>query len=236
MINNFYKYVDNFDLNNEKVLGKKKHSVRVQEISIELAKSLDLSDEEIEVAGIIGLLHDIGRFIQIRDYNTFNDNKSIDHALLGVKILFEDNLIESFCKDKNYYSIIKKAIFYHNKYSLPNNLDKKTLMFCKIIRDADKLDIFQIKYDENIDDKNKEISEKVLMAFLNEELVLTKDLEMPGDYIMFYISFIFDINYDYSFNQIVEKNYMNSFIEKLSVDNIEQIKTKVDEYIRKRIS
>ena len=46
------------------------------------------------------LLHDIGRFKQIKLYDNFIDNmENNDHADYGVKILFEENLIRKFIED-----------------------------------------------------------------------------------------------------------------------------------------
>ena len=62
---------------------------------------LNLSEEDILLAELIGLLHDIGRFEQIKNYHTFLDKESIDHAEYGNKILFEDDLIRNFITEDN---------------------------------------------------------------------------------------------------------------------------------------
>ena len=107
----------------------------------EIAQSLKLKQEDIELAGLIGLLHDIGRFEQLRRYDSFIDSKTIDHAALGIEILFNDGLIELFEIDKQYYSLIKTAIFNHNKYEIEPDLII-IYLHCQIIRDGDKIDIF----------------------------------------------------------------------------------------------
>lgn len=68
------------------------------------------------MAKIIALLHDIGRFEQVKQTKDFADNKNFEHANYGVKVLFEDNLIRKFVKDNKYGNIIKKAIYNHNRY------------------------------------------------------------------------------------------------------------------------
>ena len=84
----FRDYVDTFDWSNENIRLKYFHTIEVANISYEVAKRLNLSSEERDLAKLIGYLHDIGRFIQVSKTNTFKD-KTMDHATEGVKILFE---------------------------------------------------------------------------------------------------------------------------------------------------
>ena len=97
----FEKYVKPYDIQNAKISRKIAHSYRVVDVIGTNCKSLNLTEEDIELAKLIGLLHDIGRFEQIRIYDTFSDKDSIDHANLGVKILFEDGLIRNFIEKIN---------------------------------------------------------------------------------------------------------------------------------------
>ena len=105
---------------------------------------LNLDKENIELAKLIGLLHDIGRFEQIKQYNTFSDKDSIDHGKLGVEILFKQGKIRNFIKSAKYDEIIKKAILNHNRKEIEKGLNPKELLHSKIIRDADKIDILYI--------------------------------------------------------------------------------------------
>ena len=137
----FLKYTEKYDLNNDNLKRRQLHSLRVMKKSRIIAQSLKLSEEEIQIATLIGLLHDIGRFEQYTKYNTFSDHNSIDHANLGIDILKENNYIKNYIEDENWINIILTAIKNHNKYKMENGLNKKKELFCKIIRDADKADI-----------------------------------------------------------------------------------------------
>ena len=117
MVEEFEKYVNNYDLTKEKVILKKNHSIRVMNLCVKYAKKLGFNDEDISLAKVIGLLHDIGRFEQLKEFNSFDDS-NIDHADLGVKILFEEGLIRDFIEEDKYDYIIKKAIENHNKYKI----------------------------------------------------------------------------------------------------------------------
>ena len=88
--NEFINYTNNYDSNNPHIVSKIGHTFRVMEWSRRIAESLDLSQEDIELASLIGLLHDLARFEQRRLYNTFADCKSIDHGDLAVTILEEN--------------------------------------------------------------------------------------------------------------------------------------------------
>ena len=164
----FKEYVKNYDIENPKIALKVAHIERVSIIAKNIAESLKLSKEDIELAELIGLLHDIGRFEQVKRYNTFVDAKSINHAKLGVDILFKEGLIRKFIEDEKYDKIIEVAIVNHDKYKMPEGLDKEELLFSKIIRDADKLDILYegveiywntIKEKENVE--NSKMSVKI---------------------------------------------------------------------------
>jgi putative nucleotidyltransferase with HDIG domain len=140
MLEAFNEYVSTYDLNNRDIKLKYNHSIRVMNLSKKYAKEIGFNEEDVKLATLIGLLHDIGRFEQLKVYNSYDDSKTIDHADYGVKILFDDNLIARFTNNKKDYNVIRDAIKYHNKLALPK-LDTRTLKFARLIRDVDKIDI-----------------------------------------------------------------------------------------------
>ena len=101
----FSEYVKPYDITNGKVILKIEHTFRTVKVAKKIAEDLKLSQEQTLLAQLISLLHDIGRFEQLRIYNTFKDRQSIDHADLGVKILFEDGIIRKFIQDTKYDDI-----------------------------------------------------------------------------------------------------------------------------------
>ena len=114
----FDDFVSKYDISDERIKLKYDHTYRVCEQSLKISESIGLDDENTNLSFLIALLHDIGRFEQARLYNTFNDSKSVDHAFLGCKLLFEDGLIRKFVDDDSYDEIIRKAIYNHNKYEI----------------------------------------------------------------------------------------------------------------------
>ena len=140
----FLKYTSNYE-ESIRVNLKKNHILRVADNAKKIAISLNLTKEEIELSYLIGICHDIGRFEQVRLYDTFSDkDTNMDHAAYSNKVLFADGLIRKFTDIDKYDSIIKKAVYNHNKLKLEQDLDKKEELYCKIIRDADKLDVLYL--------------------------------------------------------------------------------------------
>ena len=130
------KYEDKSDLSFQlKVV----HTYHVAENSKYIAEKLNLSKEDIELAELIGLLHDIGRFEELKITKELNSVK-FDHATHGSTMLFENGMIRNFIEDSQYDEIIKKSIENHSRLVIEKGLNERELLHSKIIRDADKLD------------------------------------------------------------------------------------------------
>ena len=84
----FKEYTDRYDSSRDMIRLKIEHTYRVCGLCQQIARSLELPEEEVDIAWLTGLLHDVGRFEQQRVYGTFIDADSIDHAKYGARILF----------------------------------------------------------------------------------------------------------------------------------------------------
>ena len=240
----FLKYVNQFDIKEKRIKRKIEHSLRVMEISKQIAQNLNWNKEEIELATLIGLLHDIGRFEQYTKYKTFNDKNSIDHGTLGAHILLENNKIRSFIQSQKYDEIIKKSIYNHNKYSFENNLTEQEKKFCALIKDCDKLDILYEaceifwKNDKERIEKS-EISKVVLQDFFQEKLIENNLKVTQLDHVIGMISFIYDINFKESYEFLIKKDYINKLIKrfdfKIEKQNMKEIQLYANEYVKKKI-
>lgn len=239
-IKEFIKYTEKYDLNNEHIKGKQQHSLRVMEISKEIAESLELSQEEIQLATLIGLLHDIARFEQYTRYNTFRDIQSIDHGDLGAEILKKE--IRNYIEKNEYDEVIIKSVKNHNKFKIEQGLTTQEELFAKIVRDADKIDILF----ESVEMfwKGKEgkvessiISEEALQQIKCFSQTKRKIGESPIDNVLRVIAFIFDINFKSSFKILKEKNYINKILDRYNLKDeytkqkVEEIRQIVNEYI-----
>ena len=183
------------------------------ELSEEIAKSLNLSEEDVELAKLCGLLHDIGRFTQIRDFDTYNDLVSLDHGDLGAEILKKDNYINKFT-NKNQDNIIK-VVKYHNKYRVPKTLSEKNRLLTKIVRDADKIDILFLLVNKETYNSIEytSVSKEVYNDILNKRLVRNVNVKTSADEIVREIANIFDISYKKSFEIIKERDYVNKIFK-----------------------
>ena len=225
----FKEYLKNYNIEDGSIALKIKHTYEVVKKSQYIARGLDLDKDNIELAKIIALLHDIGRFEQIKKFNEFND-KQIEHAEFGVKVLFEENLIRKFIKEEKYDNIIRKAIYNHNKFKIEDNLNDIEILHCKIIRDADKLDNFRVKQEDKFEDMfpkiyNSEtinyenISDKVYEDFMKHKCIKLEDRKTIIDYWICVIAFIFDLNFEISLKYVKENNYIDILIDRIEYKN-----------------
>ncbi len=238
----FDNYIKDYDMNVPQIRYKYYHSYRVKELMLELASKLNLSKKEKEVAEVIGLLHDIGRFEQIRNFGNCSDVKSgIDHADESCIYLFDNNHIKDFYDDENYYEIIKDAIKNHNKYIIDNNMKDTELMFIKMIRDMDKVDIYKVIFDEYsyVYDKN-EISKEVLDSFNNRKTIDSHFRKTKTDNIYGYCAFIYDINFKETFRILKDGKYLENLFSVIvpkenSINEFNKLKNIVFSYIDNNI-
>lgn len=249
------KFIDfintNYDISDNKIKHKLNHTFHVVDNSKYLCDKLNLDDETKKIAMIIALLHDIGRFYQAKELQNFREDiNNYDHATIGIKILFENNLIREFIKNKKYDEIIKSAIANHNKYIVDfENMNNMQALHSKLIRDADKLDSFRAKYEEDIytmanitkeEIENSLISDNILNSFMNEKTILSKDRKTPIDIWISYIAFIYGLYFRESLNYIYELDYVNKLVDKFNYKiedtkkKMEQIKEKGNKFISKR--
>ena len=230
VINEFNKYTDNYDKKNFEINLKYNHSFAVMDLMGELAFRLNLDKEKIELARVIGLLHDIGRFEQFKEFNSFDD-KNIDHAVVAVNYLFKDGNIRKYIDTDIYDEIIRKAIRYHNVYELPDHLSKDEELFCKMIRDTDKIDIYKqdaINYELFFN--ANEITKKVLEEFKDEKLVESKYVNSKSDDTIQNLSMVFDINYEEAYDLLVSTDNFDLFLSMVNVsEDSENLFRKVKE-------
>jgi len=222
----FLKFIDSLDLKNistdnqiNMINRKVKHTLKVVLVIEELCKRMNLSDEQLYLAKIIALLHDIGRFEEALKTSSYFGSR-IDHAKLGVDLLFEDkNYIRKFIESNNYDNIIKKAIENHNKLNIPDDLTAEEEFYCKLIRDADKIDIYRVKIEDEKNIMSDIISEKVLYCFQNYKQVNSEYVKNYSDDIMRCLCFLFDINFNESLDYIKEHNLIENFIDTIKLED-----------------
>lgn len=301
VINAFAEYVRNYDPSDEKIKLKIDHTYRVAGLCQRIAESLGLSESDVDIAWLLGMLHDIGRFEQIRRFGTFNDAQSVDHAEFGADLLFKEGLIRKFAegyyeecelarsgneeagqaysrqkycqegklnsrqgncllaqsdnqsdycqeerkikeflvnndettvddkriiKNNEHHNkdtgLLEMAIRQHNKYRVKEDLTERQRMFCDILRDADKVDIFKVNadipmeiiYDVTTEElKNGIITKEVLESFYKKETVLKSVRRSAVDHIVGHISLLFELVYKESYRQAKEQGYVYKLLD-----------------------
>lgn len=246
----FLEYVEKYDASNPKIARKIEHTLRTADVARKIAEGLNLEKEDVELASLIGLLHDIGRFNQIKKFDTYNDSISIDHAGESNRVLFEEKYIRKFIDAEKYDEIIKKAICNHNKATIEDGLDEKELLHAKIIRDADKTDIYEVFERENSGwglYNYEEIGKYKISDLVYNEMkkcrqidrkILTNELE----WYISNLSYTFDYNFKPGLEIIKEKDYIRHMVARIK-GKTEENEKKIDEiqeillnYIDKRLS
>ncbi len=209
----------------EDLLLKKEHSLRVAKLCASLAKKLELNEQESELAGLIGLLHDLGRFTQYEKYKSFDDFQTEDHAVLGVAIIKEQAFFLNLPEDDR--QNIVEAIESHSKLS-SHSKGKQTSIWGTILRDADKLDIWELsvlnlKRDGSFNlpsisynlPKTPSVSESIIKNLLSGKPVLKKDLQSVNDFKLMLIAMVYDLNYKASFHILNEKQLISKIYDSL---------------------
>ena len=219
----FASYTRNYDPEDTKIALKIAHTYRVADNCEQIAKSIGLTDEEVEFAWLSGMLHDIGRFEQVKRYNTFIDSESVDHAEFGADLLFgEEGLISDYIDDRDWDAMLEIVIRQHNKYRMDETISGRTLVFCNILRDADKVDILRVNIEtpmEEIYNVTEEVlltsgvSEKV-MEQVRERHAINRDImESPVEHLIGHIALTFELVYEKSRELAKEQGYVLKMFE-----------------------
>ncbi len=248
----FDNYVNKFHSANpeyqKNIYLKAEHTKLVCKEILNIGKSLNLTKQDLYLAKIMALFHDIGRFEQYARYNTFSDAKSENHALLGVKILKKTGVLNQFIKDDAVCDLIIKVISYHNQAYLSEKETDKCLFFSKLLRDADKLDIWRVVieyYYRKDRTKNKaveldlpdipDISDKVCDALLAEKIAKTDDIKTLNDFKLLQMGWVYDVNFTKTFQIIKQRHYIEKIFKTVpQTEKMLNIYSKIHSYLDRK--
>ncbi|HEY3373246.1 MAG TPA: HD domain-containing protein [Prolixibacteraceae bacterium] len=200
------------------------HSLRVVANSLLLAKVLLQTEEEKRIATVNALFHDLGKAALIsKNIEALNIQR--DHATVSAKIIQQTEFYQGLSAETQL--IILKSVENHNKLKLPKLDSEQQTLFARLLRDADKLDIFDSSYrffkekygiqplittDLN---SSTEVSEKILKSILAGKTAMVEDMKSMNDYKLLLISMAFDLNFKYTFRIMSEKQYIQKIYETL---------------------
>jgi len=249
----FTEYVRTFytaddDFLNQNINLKECHTHRVCKAMRDLARALKMNKEDALLAETIALFHDVGRFPQFKQYRTYKDTISENHCLLALKVLDEHQVLADLANDER--AVIEKAIEFHGALKLPA-LNERTRHFTKMIRDADKLDIFgllvenyrilaeepeKFKWELEFPD-TPECNPEIIHALLSDQLISYEKLKTVNDAKLLQLGWVFDIYFDHTLKQIHDRGYLQTIINLLpKTDEIRQVTEHILAYVQNRIN
>ncbi len=248
----FYDYIAGFfgddGYINANLELKKEHTAFVVDEARYIVAGLALDENDCLIAETVALFHDIGRFEQFTKYQTYSDRKSIDHSELAADIIDAEGVLDAL--DQAERAIILSAVRFHGLKNLPEGLDDKTLLHCRIVRDADKLDIYRVlqekylQYISNSQDFNLELeyadepwySDHNIEAILGGRQIKYTEVKTLNDMKLLVLAMIFDVNFRPTLKRIKEKECIQAFIDMLPADDtINKVRTKILDYIEQRL-
>ena len=227
---------------------KEHHTYRVRENMKEIAKGLALGEEQVTLAGATALFHDVGRFPQYAKYRTFRDSISVNHGILGAQTLIEAKVLDNLPEEEQ--EIIVQAVRFHNAFSVPKSETEDKAFFIRLIRDADKLDIWRVflDYYEGPDENRAsavslglpdipEYSEDALSSLYDEKIVSLSKVRTLNDFKLLQLSWVFDLNFLPSFRLLSERNYIDRITAHLPrVKAIDNLAFFLKEFVRAKTS
>jgi hypothetical protein len=242
------EFYGNDEFVNANIKLKEQHSRRTCEEMLYLAKELGLSDNQKRIAEVIAIFHDIGRFEQFVRYRTYNDPRSVNHCLLGLDVLRRMKMLDGL--ERKERQLIEKAIEYHGLRELPADLESECLLFSKLIRDADKIDIYYVvtdyyrQYRNDPDGFKLEVelpnepgySAQVVEKILSGRLIDYNALRTWNDMKLCQLGWVYDVNFAPTLERIKQRKFIEMILEFLpKTADIEKVKKKILRYVDLRI-
>jgi putative nucleotidyltransferase with HDIG domain len=223
---------------------KYSHILAVHALAQRLAAELQLDDQTTFQVRVAALLHDIGRFPQIVESQTYEDIKSVNHANLGVRIIQENGVIDHFGIDVS--EAIEIAVRHHNKLTLPPEIVGKPKTIAEILRDSDKIDIIRIAIEfHSAEFKGRKTGWYTEMSFsptcnriaaeslLAGKVVPLAEIGTVYDEFLLYLSWVNDLHFDVSVCHLVDIGCLEYMVNSLPDDTL---RNHVAEYISRRIT
>ncbi|MBR6452361.1 MAG: HD domain-containing protein [Lachnospiraceae bacterium] len=216
----FASYTEHYNTADPKIRLKIDHTYRVADLCDQIASTVPEADRDL--AWLCGMLHDVGRFEQVKRYHTFSDADSVDHAAFGADLLFLEHLLDHFGDfDERSKEILEISIRNHNRFRIDENVPEEYRTYCRILRDADKIDIFRVNTETPLEEiynvstkelKTAAVSEAVKQGFLEGRATLRSQRETPADILVSHICLVFELEYPISRQIAREQGYLNKLL------------------------
>ncbi len=222
--NRFHEYVGTFRAHGGELHPmlqlKYDHSLRVAREARDIAADLGWQASEIQMAELIGLFHDVGRFSQYQEFRTYFDPHSVDHAHRGFEVLSSSGWLVGLPQKES--RLILESVRLHNRHHLPDDLTESVLRFVNLVRDADKLDIFRVLNDAIEQEALKDNPGIIwnLPRDIPPSPVMLEDLrrhrqanyehvKSQADFCLLQLCWIYDLNYAPTRKKVAERGFVD---------------------------
>ncbi len=244
----FTAYVRDYDPKDPQIALKIHHTWQVVKAANRIAQELDLDDHEKRLVHLGALFHDIGRFEQVRRFHTFIDSISIDHAALGYDILEKEDFLDALNEQDR--TLVMNAVRDHSLFALPDYENEPAFQktISRIIRDADKIDIFRVIARERTEDtsgaskseiESQQLSGPVRKALKEGRSILRSDRKNGLDVWVSYLGFFADLNYPISWQIVRKQGYWKEPLQEMNFQNestrlfLEEISARIEDQMNR---
>lgn len=210
-------YTDNPEIQ-PMILLKEEHTKHVIGIAKELAGALKLNQHDAILAEMIGLFHDIGRFKQYSIYQTFNDKISENHSLLGLREIENLALLKRLSAGD--LAVFKFAVENHNAMQIAPTADERKLLFAKMIRDADKLDIYRVLSPMLKPSDGSGCNEDFMKLFLEGKQCDYSFIKTHDDQKLVRLLWMYNIYFGWTMREVMKRGYVDQIVACLPQDEI----------------
>lgn len=201
------------------------HSLRVAQNSLVIAKVVLPNEEDKYVAELIALVHDLGKAAMLALGTESATTIQRDHATESAKLIQQMAFFPKLSDEVKL--IVLKSIDNHSKLKLPKLDNEQQTTFARLLRDADKLDVYDSSYrffKERYGNQpiatfdlinHPDVSEKIMKSILSGKAAVVEDMKTMNDYKLVLLAMAFDLNYKITFKIMSEKQYIQKIYETL---------------------
>ncbi len=221
---------------------KQEHTMRVCDNIRMLSRSLNLSSNTMCLAVAAAMVHDMGRFPQFDTFGTFADGRSKNHGSLGAKVLVRHDILKGIPKTEK--QLILRALVLHNRPRLPLGLESDLDLIARLLRDADKIDIYGVMKDHyqrvesgngfithDLTDDGK-VSHDLVMHLLNKQRLDFNRVITLNDMKVFQIGMVFDLNFPATAKAVKDLGIIPAIVFSMPADSLlDELSRTIESYL-----
>jgi hypothetical protein len=192
------------------------HTLRVADNCRQIAAGEAWDEDLADLAEAAGIWHDVARFEQYEQFQTFADPRSFNHGDRGAELLDEHGFLAG--TPTELAACIRQAVLHHNRLKTPEGLPARDLAVLRVLRDADKLDILDVfvdtfrrrSYEQFPEiilhvDPDGPLSDEVVAAALDGRTASYEFIRSLVDMRLLSVGWLYDINFAPTFALMRER-------------------------------